>query len=440
MIYKFFYTLLGIIILFTINSEAQMNNWEDLKAAIDNEASKIESSVIEWRRDFHQHPELSNQEFRTAGIVATHLKSLGFEVQTQVAKTGVVGILKGGKPGPVVALRADMDALPVTEELDLPFASKVKTTYNGQEVGVMHACGHDVHTSMLMGVAQILAKMKESLPGTIKFIFQPAEEGAFGEECWGAELMIREGILEDPKPDAIFGLHVWPVPVGEVGYCPGPFMASVDNLKIKVEGKGTHGAIPWQGVDPIVTGAQIVLGLQTIVSRNVALTEGGAVVTIGSFHGGARNNIISDDVEMLGTIRTHNEEARVLVHKKIEQLATNIAKANGAVAEVKIDKIYPSTINNPQLTQQMLPVLQQAAGKEKVKKVLPVMIAEDFSFYQREIPGMYFFLGILPPGTEPDKIEANHSPRFFVDENAIPVGLKALSYLAVDFLLHPNGY
>ena len=305
------------LFVFTLNSTAQMKNLDQFKQSIDKEIEEIENVVVEWRRDFHQNPELSNQEYRTAKIVADHLKSLGMEVQTEVAKTGVVGVLKGGKPGPVVALRADMDALPVTEEVDLPFASKVKTTYNGQEVGVMHACGHDVHTSVLMGVAKILAGMKEDLPGTVKFIFQPAEEGAFGEECWGAELMIREGVLENPKPDAIFGMHIWPLPVGDIGYRAGAFMASVDDFKIIVEGRGTHGALPWQGVDPIVTASQIVMGLQTIVSRNVALNEGGAVVSIGSIHGGSRNNIISDDVEMLGTIRTHNEKAREIIHRKI---------------------------------------------------------------------------------------------------------------------------
>ena len=423
------------LFVFTLNSTAQMKNLDQFKQSIDKEIEEIENVVVEWRRDFHQNPELSNQEYRTAKIVADHLKSLGMEVQTEVANTGVVGVLKGGKPGPVVALRADMDALPVTEEVDLPFASKVKTTYNGQEVGVMHACGHDVHTSVLMGVAKILAGMKEDLPGTVKFIFQPAEEGAFGEECWGAELMIREGVLENPKPDAIFGMHIWPLPVGDIGYRAGAFMASVDDFKIIVEGRGTHGALPWQGVDPIVTASQIVMGLQTIVSRNVALNEGGAVVSIGSIHGGSRNNIISDDVEMLGTIRTHNEKAREIIHRKIVEIATNIAEANGAKAKVVIDTLYPSTVNNQNLTLKMVPVLKEAAFAGKnVREIYPVMPAEDFSYYQKEIPGMYFFLGYLEPGTNPNEIEANHSPRFLVDEKSIPAGMRAISYLALDYL------
>ena len=425
-----------VILLFTFNSYAQMGKWDKLQPIIDQEIAAIENKVVEWRRDFHEHPELSNQEFRTSKIVAGHLKSLGIEVQTEVAKTGVVGVLKGGKPGPVVALRADMDALPVTEETGLPFASKVKANYNGQETGVMHACGHDVHTSVLMGVAQILASMREELPGTVKFIFQPAEEGALGEDCWGAELMIREGVLENPRPDAIFGMHVWPMPVGDIGYNKGALMASVDNFKIVVEGKGTHGAIPWQGIDPIVTASQIVMGLQTIVSRNVALNEGGAVVTVGSFHGGTRNNIIADHVELLGTIRTHNQKARETIHKRLVEVATNIAKANGAEAKITIDKLYPSTVNDPGLTQQMLPILAEAADGNKIDEIFPVMPAEDFSFYQKEIPGMYFFMGYLPPGTTPENIEANHSPRFCVDEKAIEAGMKAMSYLAVGYLLN----
>ena len=431
---KYSFLILWLFI-FTSNSFSQMKNLDHFKLSIDNEITKVEQTVVDWRRDFHQNPELSNQEYRTAKIVADHLKSLGMEVKTEVAKTGVVGILTGGRPGPVVALRADMDALPVTEEVDLPFASKVRTTYNGQDVGVMHACGHDVHTSVLMGVAQILANLKDKLPGIVKFIFQPAEEGAFNEECWGAELMIREGVLEKPKPDAIFGMHIWPLPVGDIGYRAGAFMASVDDFKIFVEGKGTHGALPWQGVDPIVTAAQIVMGLQTIVSRNVALNEGGAVVTVGSIHGGSRNNIISDDVEMIGTIRTHNEKARETIHKKIVEMASNIALANGAKAQVIIDKLYPSTVNHPDLTQQMISVLKEAALNGKnVREIYPVMPAEDFSYYQKEIPGMYFFLGYLPTDTAPNEIEANHSPRFFVDEKSIPAGMRALSYLTVDYL------
>ena len=427
---------IGLIMLtsITLSPYAQVPEWKNLKKEIDNKVEQTTTMAIEWRRDFHQHPELSNHEFRTAEIVAKHLKSLGLEVHTGVAKTGVIGILKGDLPGPVVALRADMDALPVTELCDLPFASKVKTEYNGKEVGVMHACGHDVHTAMLMGVAEILAAMKSELPGTVKFIFQPAEEGAFGEEIWGAELMIKEGALENPRPDAIFGMHIWPEETGSISYRAGAFMASVDNFHIEIEGKGTHGAMPWKGVDPIVTGSEIVMALQTIVSRNVAINEGGAVVTVGSFHGGTRNNIISDKAEMDGTIRTHNEKAREIIHQRIEELAINIAKANGATAKVTIEKLYPSTINNVELTNEMVPVLEQASNT--VNEIFPVMPAEDFSFYQQKVPGMYFFLGVIPHGTNPDKIEANHSPRFYVDEAAIPTGMKAMSYLTVNYLIN----
>lgn len=418
----------------TITSYSQTPEWDTFKKEIDSKVKQTTNQVVDWRRDIHQHPELSNQEYRTAGIVAKHLKSLGIEVQTNVAKTGVVGILKGEKPGPVVALRADMDALPVTELCELPFASKVKTEFNGKEVGVMHACGHDVHTATLMGVASVLASMKDELPGTVKFIFQPAEEGAFGEDSWGADLMVKEGVLENPAPDAIFGMHVWSEEAGTICYRAGAFMASVDNFHIEIEGRGTHGAVPWKGIDPIVTGSEIVTALQTIVSRNVAINEGGAVVTVGSFHGGNRANIVSDKAEMDGTIRTFNEKSREIIHRRIEELATSIAEANGATARVIIDKLYPSTINNGDLTSEAIPILQKASNN--VKEIFPVMIAEDFSYYQQKVPGLFFFLGIIPPGTNPDEIEVNHSPRFYVDEKAIPTGMKALSYLAVNYLIN----
>ena len=408
-------------------------NWEQTKKLIDGHVDQVLHKVITWRRDIHAHPELGNQEFRTAALVAGHLRQLGLEVTTGVAKTGVVGLLKGAKPGSVVALRADMDALPVTELCDLPFASKARAVQDGVEVGVMHACGHDVHTSNLMGVAEVLSKMKDELPGTVKFIFQPAEESLANEKIWGAQLMVKEGVLENPKVDAIFGLHVWPFETGTITVCPGPLMASVDNFRITVYGKGTHGAVPWQGVDPIVAGANMVTALQSIVSRNVVLNEGGAVITVGSFHGGNRHNIISDKVEMEGTIRTHNENARKIIHKRLKELVQNTADAYGAGAQVEIDVIYPTTINNVELTQQMMPILAEASCK--VNSMNPMMPSEDFSFYQQKVPGMYFFLGIVPPGTDYEKIEPNHSPRFMVDEEAIPYGMKALSYLAVKYLM-----
>ncbi|MFA9391279.1 MAG: amidohydrolase [Prolixibacteraceae bacterium] len=407
-------------------------SWKEIKLLIDQHVDQTMDKVIAWRRDLHEHPELSNQEYRTAALVAEHLENLGMEVQTNVAKTGVVGLLIGALPGSVVALRADMDALPVTEACDLPFTSKVKAMYNGDEVGVMHACGHDVHTANLMGVAEVLSKMKDQLPGTVKFIFQPAEEGAEGVETWGAKQMVEEGVLHNPDVDAIFGLHVWPFETGTITLRSGALMASVDTFTIVVHGKGTHGALPWLGVDPIVTGAQIVNALQTIVSRNVALNEGGAVITVGSFHGGTRENIISERVEMMGTIRSHNEKARAIIHKRLPELVKNIAMANDAWAEVTIDTLYPSTVNHVDLTSEMLPVLKEAA--HRVDDMFPMMPAEDFSYYQQKIPGMYFFLGITPKDTPPDQIEPNHSPRFMVDEAAIPSGMKALCYLTMKYL------
>ncbi|PYP13583.1 MAG: amidohydrolase, partial [Gemmatimonadetes bacterium] len=393
-----------------------------------------QTKVIAWRRDIHEHPELSNRETRTAELVANHLRSLGLEVRTGVAHTGVVGVLKGGKPGPVVALRADMDALPVTEEVDVPFASKVRTTYNGQDVGVMHACGHDTHTAMLMGVAEILAGMRKDLPGTVKFIFQPAEEGAPTGERGGAELMIEEGALDDPKPSAIFGLHVLPFPAGDIRYRPGGIMASADAFRIVVHGRQTHGAQPWNGVDPIVVASQIVLGLQTITSRQVDLTAGPDVITVGAINGGVRFNIIPDSVVMQGTIRTFDTTVRNDIHQRIRRTAESIAQSAGATAQVVIDTFTAVTYNDPALTQQVLPTLREVAGANHVTLTPPITPAEDFSRYQQRVPGVFFFLGITPPGTDPSKAAPNHSPRFFVDEAALPTGVRALAHLAVDYL------
>lgn len=390
--------------------------------------------MIEWRRDFHQHPELSNREFRTAEKIAAHLKSLGFEVKTGVAHTGVVGLLKGKKKNPVVALRADMDALPVTEALDLPFASKVKTIYNGEEVGVMHACGHDAHTAMLMAAAEILASIKDLLPGSVKFIFQPAEEGAPDGEDGGAELMIREGVLENPTVDVIFGLHVFPFAAGKISYCPGGAMASPDALKIFVRGKQTHGAMPWGGVDPIVVASHIVLGLQNIISRQMNITQAPAIISIGSIHGGVRGNIIPDEVTMVGTIRTLDPEMRTEIHERIRKTATMIAQSAGAEADVQISLGYPVTFNDPELTDRMVPVLEAVAGKGNVFKAPPQGTAEDFAYYQQQVPGLFFFLGVAPDNYDPEKVAMNHSPYFFVNENALIVGAKALAHLAVAYL------
>ncbi|MEO8008965.1 MAG: amidohydrolase, partial [Betaproteobacteria bacterium] len=344
-----------------------MNDSLRMGAQVDASAAALESKVIAWRRDFHQHPELSNREIRTAGVVAGHLRALGLAVQTGVAHTGVVGLLDSGQPGPVIALRADMDALPVAERVDLPFASKQSTTFNGQEVGVMHACGHDCHVAVLMGVAELLAGMKTQLQGRIKFIFQPAEEGPPPGEEGGAALMIKQGVLENPKPDVIFGLHVFAgVETGTIAYRPGPAMASSDRIRITVNGRQTHGALPWRGVDPIVIASQIVLGLQTIISRQVDVTLEPAVVTIGAIKGGVRDNIIPDSVEMLGTVRTFNEEMRADIHVRIRNTVELIAKSAGASAQVHFDNAYPVTVNDIALTERMVPTLERVAGKEHV--------------------------------------------------------------------------
>jgi len=405
-----------------------------LDAEVDRRASQVEGKVVAWRRDIHAHPELSNRETRTAELVAQHLRSLGLEVRTGVAHTGVVGVLRGGRPGPVVALRADMDALPVTEEVDVPFASKVRATYNGQEVGVMHACGHDAHVAMLMGAAEVLAGMRRDLPGTVTFIFQPAEEGAPAGERGGAELMIEEGALDNPKPSAIFGLHVFPYPAGEIRYRPGGIMASSDALRIVVRGRQTHGAQPWAGIDPIVVAAQIVVGLQTITSRQVDITTAPAIVTIGAINGGVRYNIIPDSVVMVGTVRAFDTAVRRDIHERVRRTAESIAQSAGATARVTIDSGPPVTYNDPALTERMLPTLRQVAGSGNVRLATPVTTAEDFSRYQERIPGLFFFLGITPPGADPRTVAANHSPRFFVDEAALPVGVRALAHVAVDYL------
>jgi amidohydrolase len=342
-------------------------------------------------------------------------------------------VLKGGRPGPVVALRAEMDALPVTEQVNLPFASKVKTTYNDQEVGVMHACGHDNHVAMLMGVAEVLAGMKAQIPGTVKFIFQPAEEGPPAGEEGGAAMMVKEGALESPKPDAIFGLHVFPFAVGTIAYRPTGAMAAADWLRIVVRGKQTHGAVPWGGIDPIVVASQIVLGLQTIPSRQTDVTVGPAIVTIGAFQGGLRENIIPDSVVLRGTIRTFDANMQQDIHARVKRTAEMIAASAGATALVEIKSPYPVTYNDPALTERMLPTLKRAAHG-KVQLIPPVMASEDFSEFQKVVPGLFVMLGIVPDGQDPKKVAGNHSPLFFADEAALPVGVRTMASLAVDFL------
>ena len=399
---------------------------------IDKMADRLEKKVINWRRDFHQNPELSNREFKTSEKVAKHLKSLGIEVQTGVAHTGVVGLLKGGKPGKVVALRADMDALPVKEKVNLPFASKAKGIYQDKEVDVMHACGHDNHIAGMMGAAEILASIRKDLPGTVKFIFQPAEEGApLGEEG-GATLMVKEGVMDKPGVDAIFGLHAWPGLIGTAQYRSGPTMAAAERMRITVTGVQTHGAKPWGGVDPIVVSSQIIMSLQTIVAREVDITEVPAVVTIGSIHGGVRNNIIPEEVVMEGTIRTFKKNIRDQIHNSIKDKVEMIASASGAKAKVEIfSNIAKVTYNEPSLTEQMLPSLRRVYGKENVFVRPFVTGAEDFPFFTDHAPGLYFFNGVA---LDPSKAYSNHSPYFFADERNLKYGMKSMAQLAVDYL------
>jgi amidohydrolase len=397
-----------------------------LHAQVDELAAAINDQVVDWRRDIHANPELGMQEFRTAALVAEHLRSLGIEVTTEVGGTGVLGVLEGGRPGPVVALRADMDGLPVTEMADVPFASKVTTQWQGREVGVMHACGHDNHVAILMGVASVLAEMRDDLPGTVKFFFQPAEEGP-----GGAEPMIADGVMENPAVDAVFGLHVFPMPVGTIAYRSGGMLASSDGLRIVVRGVQTHGAMPWGGVDPIATASQIIVGLQQIVSRQIDLTDSPAVVTIGQIEGGNRGNIIPDTVLMVGTIRTLNPDTRTDVHERVRRVAENIAAANGAEAEVTIGLGYPVTVNDPGLTERMTPSLRRVAGDGVT--VMPAALgAEDFSYFAEEAPG--FFIGLGVGADDPSLVHPNHSPFFYADERALPIGVRALASLAVDYL------
>jgi amidohydrolase len=426
-----------LLTLFTTATFAQVN--PKLQTKLEQQAKEMEAQVIEWRRHFHQFPELSNRETKTGAYIAEHLKKLGMEVQYPVAKTGVVGLLKGGKPGPVIALRADIDALPVTERNSLPFASKERTTFNGQETGVMHACGHDTHTAILMAVAEILSKNKSDVKGTIKFIFQPAEEGAPAGEEGGADLMVKEGVLENPKVDVIFGMHIQSIsPLGRITYRPAGMMAASDWFSIKVKGKQSHGAAPWMGVDPIVIGAQIVSGLQTIVSRQTDLTKEAAVITIGRFQAGVRENIIPEEAFMGGTIRTLDEAMREKIHEKIRLTATKIAESGGATAEVMIEKRGSLTYNDPALTEKMVPSLQKAAGAANVILINAVTGSEDFSEYQKKVPGLFFFVGAMPPDQDPTKVPAHHTPDFMIDERGMLTGLRAMLNVTLDYMYMPS--
>ncbi|MBK9410840.1 MAG: amidohydrolase [Gemmatimonadetes bacterium] len=405
-----------------------------LDAEVDRRAHALEAKVVAWRRDIHQNPELGNREFRTAKLVAEHLKALGIEVRTGVAKTGVVGILRGGRPGPVVALRADMDALPVAEEVDLPFKSTVRSTYNGQDVGVMHACGHDNHVAILMGVAELLSGMKAQLQGTVVFVFQPAEEGAPVGERGGAAVMLEEGVFDNPKVDAIFGLHVFPFETGKIVYRSGGLMASSDTYRVVIRGRQTHGALPWNGIDPITVSSQVITSMQSLVSRQVDLTLTPAIVTVGYIRGGVRHNIIPDSVEFGGTIRTFDEPTRDSLLVRFQRIVTAMADANGAKATVVITPGTPVTYNDPALTEAMAPTLRRALGAAQVEIGRQTTTSEDYSLFQKKVPGVFYFLGVTPKGTDPAKIAPNHSPRFFADEAALVPGVKALSSLAIDYL------
>ena len=429
-------TILLLVLLVT-GGWAQVN--PKLQAKLEQQANEMEARVIEWRRHFHEFPELSNRETNTGKFIAEHLKSLGIEVQYPVARTGVVGLLKGSKPGPVIALRADIDALPVTERNSLPFASKVKTIFNGQETGVMHACGHDSHVAILMAVAEILSKNKSDLKGTIKFLFQPAEEGPPAGEEGGAALMVKEGVLDNPKVDVVFGLHIQSMrPIGEIAYRSGGLMAAADNYSVTVKGKQSHGSAPWMGIDPIVISAQIITGLQTIISRQTELTKEAAVISVGRIQSGIRENIIPEEAFFAGTIRTLDEGMQEKIHEKIKLTATKIAESGGATAEVVIRRGTPVTYNDPALTARMVPSLNKVGGADHVKNINAVTGAEDFAWYQKKVPGFFFFVGAMPPGADPATVASHHTPDFFIDERGFLTGLKAMLTITMDYMYMPQ--
>jgi amidohydrolase len=425
------YSLAHLFLLLAFNAAAQTNN---IRQSIDAAADKIEPKTIAWRRDFHEHPELGNREFRTSKIIADHLRSLGIEVHEGVGKTGVVGILRGAYPGPVIGLRADMDALPLVERTPVPFASKVKTTYNGQEVGVMHACGHDSHIAIMMSVAEILAGMKQQLHGTVKFIFQPAEEGPPNGEEGGAALMIKEGVLDNPKVDVVFGLHInSATEVGKIKYRSEGAMAASDWFTIKVHGKGSHGSQPWAGIDPVVVSAQIIEGLQTIISRQTELTKDAAVISVCVVQGGVRPNIIPEEVEMTGTIRTLDTAMQSEIHERMRRTVTKIAESAGATADITIENKTLITYNDPALVKKMLPSLQHTAGDGNVQWMDAMTGSEDFSFFGAKVPSFFFFLGGMKKGQDPKTAFPHHTPDFYIDESGFKLGVKAFCNLVFDY-------
>lgn len=428
---------LGILFLFTVAQlqAIAQNEKGDVYQKINEQTEELFDQVVKWRRHFHENPELSNREEETAKFIAEYLRSLGIKVETGIAYTGVVGILDGANEDPVVGLRADIDALPVTERTDVPFKSTKRTTYLGKETGVMHACGHDTHIAMLMGAAKILTDMKDQLKGKVKFIFQPAEEGAPPGEEGGAELMVKEGVLENPDVDVIFGQHINSLTeVGEIKYKPEGTMAAADRFVITVSGKQTHGSTPWTGVDPIVTSAKIIEGLQSIISRQTELTKAAAVISVGKIEAGIRNNIIPEESEMVGTIRTLDTDMQKTIHEKIRQVATKTAESMGATAKVEIQEGYPVTYNDPELTEQMVPTLQKMAGTENVILRKAITGAEDFSFFQKEVPGFYWFVGGMPKGMDPAEGAPHHTPDFYIEEEGMKLGVKSLVSVTYDYM------
>ena len=424
------WTLLPILLILTTIAQSQQNK----PTAIDKQATAILPKVIEWRRYLHQHPELSNREYQTAQYIADHLKKLGLEVQTGIAKTGIVAILRGGQPGPVVALRADMDALPVKERVDVPFKSTVRAEYMGDTVSVMHACGHDSHVAMLMGAAEILAAMKKEVPGTVKFFFQPAEEGPPGTEEGGAALMVKEGCMDNPKVDVVFGMHIESdIEVGNFEYKSGAFMASSDWFTINIKGKQSHGSQPWKGVDPIVVGTEIVNALQTIVSRQSELTKAPVVITVGKFHSGVRPNIIPEDAVLQGTIRTLDSKMQKETFARIEKMATAIAEAMGAKADVTFENKTLVTYNDPALVKMMVPTLERTAGKDNVREREWVTGSEDFSYYGEKAPSFFVYFGGMPKGADKSKAPPHHTPDFYIDDSRLDVGVKAFCNWVFDY-------
>lgn len=424
--------LFSIIVLFSISVSVPA---VDLTAEINAATEKVMPQVIQWRRYLHEHPELGNREFNTSKLVADELRKLGVEVRTGIAKTGVVGILKGSQPGPVIGLRADMDGLPVTERVHVPFRSTVKSEYNGQTVGVMHACGHDTHVAMLLGTATVLAGMKDKIKGTVVFIFQPAEEGAPAGETGGAEDMVKQGVMDNPKIDAVFGIHInSATEIGQIKYKSGAEMAASDWFEIKVKGRQSHGAYPWQGIDPIAVSTQIYTGLQMIVARQSELPKAPVIITVGRMTAGIRENIIPEEAVMAGTIRTLDTAMQDEVHEKIRRTATKIAESMGATAEVKIDRKTPVTYNDPQLVKKMLPSLEKAVGKGNVIDAEWVTGAEDFAFYGQKAPSFFFFVGGMPKGGDPKTVPSHHTPDFFIDDSRLDVGVKAFCNIVFDFV------